>query len=66
LGIAGETRAFNFDISRMKMGPVEKSEVPVTVIDGSAMKYPLLGQPFYKDWQLTIDHQNHVIRLLHR
>jgi clan AA aspartic protease (TIGR02281 family) len=65
-GVGGDTIGQAFPVGRMKMGPIDKSNIQVSVIDQSNMRYPLLGQTFFGDWQFTIDDQQHVIRFVRR
>lgn len=66
VGIGGATRSKKFNVRSMKMGPVFKRDMPVTVVEQSTMKHPLLGQTFFKDWQFTIDNEKNVIRFVRR
>ncbi|MBX9878235.1 MAG: aspartyl protease family protein [Candidatus Obscuribacterales bacterium] len=66
MGIGGTTNSVSFTVQRMRMGPIEKSDIPVSVIEAGKMPKPLLGQTFYGGWQYTIDNQNKVIRFLRR
>ena len=66
MGIGGTTASVTFPVQRMRMGPIEKSDVPVSIIEQGKMPKPLLGQTFYGGWQYTIDNQNKVIRFLRR
>lgn len=65
-GIAGETRGKRFPVRSLKVGPIEKRDFDITVIENADMDYPLLGQSFYGDWQYTIDYQASVIRFVRR
>lgn len=65
IGIAGDTSAFGFPISRMRLGPIEKSSFPISVTQGMT-GYPLLGQSFYGDWQYSIDNAAGLIRFVRR
>lgn len=65
-GIGGSTKSYNFSIDRIVLGPIDKSNVEVSVVEASRMPKPLLGQNFFKDWQFTIDNDRHVIRFLRR
>ncbi len=65
-GVSGETAGKAFVVQRVKLGPVDKRDVRVAVIDQSAMEKPLLGHGFFGDWQFTIDNQNKVIRFVRR
>lgn len=65
IGIAGETAGVAFPVSRMRLGPIEKSSFQISVIQGMN-GYPLLGQTFYGDWQYSIDNANGMIRFVRR
>lgn len=65
-GIGGTSNSLAFTVQRMRMGPIEKSDVEVSVVENAKMSKPLLGQSFYGGWQYTIDNQNKVIRFLRR
>jgi len=52
--------------SRIVMGPIDKRDVPISVLDSENMSDPLLGQSFYKEWQYTIDDQRQVMHFLRR
>lgn len=65
-GIGGETTAQIFNVKRIKMGPIEKSNFPVSCVGSANMPYPLLGQSFFGDWQYTIDNAGSVIRFVRR
>ncbi len=65
-GIGGSTKSRSFPIDRMKLGPVEKSNLEICVVENSQLPRPLLGQSFFKDWQFTIDNDRHLIRFLRR
>ncbi len=66
MGIGGTTASVTFPVQRMRMGPIEKTDIPVSIIEAGKMPKPLLGQTFYGGWQYTIDNQNKVIRFLRR
>jgi clan AA aspartic protease (TIGR02281 family) len=63
MGIAGATRTRSFSVNRMKLGPIEKTEVPVSVVDDYKMRYPLLGQTFFGDLRYEMDNDAHVLRI---
>lgn len=65
-GIGGQTTSQIFPVKRMKMGPIEKTNFPVSCVGAANMPYPLLGQSFFGDWQYTIDNANSVIRFVRR
>jgi clan AA aspartic protease (TIGR02281 family) len=66
MGIGGTTRSIHFSVDRMKLGPIEKSNVEVSVVENASMPKPLLGQNFYRDWQFTVDSERNVIHFLRR
>jgi clan AA aspartic protease (TIGR02281 family) len=65
IGIAGETAAVGFPVSRMRLGPIEKSNFNISVTQGMR-GHPLLGQTFYGDWQYSIDNAAGLIRFVRR
>lgn len=65
-GIAGTTAARAITINRITLGPVDRSNVPVSVMDQSAISRPLLGQPFFEGWELQIDNAHHQIFFIRR
>jgi len=65
-GIGGTTRTVRFNVDRIKMGPIDKSNVEVSVVEKSALDLPLLGQNFFKDWQFSIDSERNVIHFVRR
>jgi predicted aspartyl protease len=60
-GAGGTIMCPLFELGSIQLGPITKPII-VGVSDQSRMKYPLLGQNFFKDWQYTIDYTNHVIK----
>lgn len=65
VGIAGETSGIGFPVSRIRLGPIEKSNFRISVTNGMS-GHPLLGQTFYGDWQYSIDNANKLIHFLRR
>ena len=65
-GIAGSSNAVMFPVRRMTMGPIDKSDVMVTVSDGLSAGHGLLGQEFYQGWQYTIDYDHSLIMFKRR
>jgi clan AA aspartic protease (TIGR02281 family) len=65
-GISGVSRTWNFPVSYMKVGPIENRGQMISVVEGTAMDHPLLGQAFFGGWQYTIDNANNVIHFLRR
>ncbi len=64
-GVGGAMPGLRFPISRMRCGPIDKSNILITVVEQNFGE-PLLGQQFFHDFQYTIDDQNNVIRFLRR
>jgi clan AA aspartic protease (TIGR02281 family) len=65
-GVGGETTGVLMPVSRISMGPIDKFDMQVAVVDNAAMSYPLLGQSFFHDWKYTIDDDNKVINFQKR
>lgn len=65
-GIAGSTSTRIFPIRSLKLGPIEKLDFEIGVVESSQMDHPLLGQTFYGGWQYTIDYENKYIHFLRR
>lgn len=64
-GVGGAMPGLKFPVSRMKLGPIDKTNLPITVVEQDFGE-PLLGQSFFHDYQYTIDDQRNVIRFLRR
>jgi clan AA aspartic protease (TIGR02281 family) len=64
-GVGGSMPGLRFPVSRMRLGPIDKSNLSITVVEQDFGE-PLLGQAFFHDYQYTIDDQNSVIRFLRR
>ena len=52
-------------IQKAQLGPIN-GQMPCLVTDQAVVPRPLMGQSFFKDWQYTIDHTNHVIQFVRR
>jgi len=65
-GIAGTSFTSIFPVTSLKLGPIEKHNFDIHVMDNSNLPAPLLGQTFYGDWQFTIDYENKYIHFLRR
>ena len=63
-GVGGTMPGFNIKLDRMRLGPILKTNVPVTVLMLGPDR-PLLGQTFFGDRQFTIDNDKGVIRFFH-
>lgn len=64
-GAGGTFQTKTFPVSRMRLGPIEKSNFNIAVTD-QPLEEPLLGQTFFSDYQYSIDDQNSVIRFVRR
>jgi len=60
-GVGGSTRSWDFNIDKLKVGPIVKEDLAAHVVEKSSMDYPLLGQSFFGDYEYTIDNEHHVI-----
>ena len=65
-GIAGDTRGVSFKIQRMTVGPIERSDFNISVLQGFEAGHPLIGRSFLGEWQFTIDNEAKVIHFLRR
>lgn len=63
MGIAGTTRTRNFTVPRMRLGPIEKKDVRVSLVDDYHMPHPLLGQTFFGDLRYEFDNEAHLLRI---
>jgi hypothetical protein len=61
-GVGGQTTSVMFPVSRVKMGPIDKSNFPITVVQQAHIPYPLLGQDFFGDYRYSIDTVNNAIK----
>lgn len=66
VGVTGSGLAYVFPISHIRLGPIDKSNIEISVNDGPSPPIPLLGQDFFKDYQFTIDYENKTINFLRR
>lgn len=64
-GAGGMVRGFMFNVERIELGPILKTNIPIIVNQSMTPDLPLLGQPFYKDRRVTIDNENQVIEFVH-
>lgn len=65
-GIAGDTRGLGFEMARITLGPIDRTNYHVAAIEGMAEGHPLLGRTFFGDWQYTIDNDAKLIHFLRR
>jgi predicted aspartyl protease len=66
IGITGSGSCYKFPVSRITLGPIDQRDITIQVSPGGGMEMPLLGQPFWADWQYSIDMDNKVIRFVRR
>ncbi|HNB18746.1 MAG TPA: hypothetical protein PLC15_25395, partial [Candidatus Obscuribacter sp.] len=66
-GVSGSGYCKVFTIHKLRLGPIERQDVEATVNEReSALEAPLLGQPFWADWQYTIDMKRKMIEFVRR
>jgi len=65
-GTTGRMTGKKFSIRTLKLGPVEKRNVDVVVVDNYTIPLPLLGQSFLGDANYSVDDQAKVIRFNRR
>lgn len=65
-GVSGVTHSKIFPIGSLKLGPIEKRDFEITVLESANMPLPLLGQEFFGGWQYTVDDQAGLIRFVRR
>jgi predicted aspartyl protease len=61
VGIAGVVEGLGFRVSHVRLGPIVKENVKISVINSPGMPYPLLGANFLKDWCYTIDTKHSIV-----
>lgn len=65
-GVTGQSVAKAFTIRRAKLGPIDRTDLPVTVSNTGSTELPLLGQPFWQGYEYTINQQKKVIEFVRR
>ncbi|MBP9094399.1 retroviral-like aspartic protease family protein [bacterium] len=65
-GVTGQSVAKAFTIRRAKLGPIDRTDLPVTVSSTGSTELPLLGQPFWQGYEYTINQQKKVIEFVRR
>jgi predicted aspartyl protease len=62
---AGLSVTKNFNLQRMRLGPIDRADVPVSVSlytnEPIGVDAPLLGQPFWQGYEYTIDTKKKLI-----
>lgn len=64
-GVTGTGSALKFKVKRLKLGPIEKFDVPV-LANFSALERPLVGQQMYEGFEYTVDNDAKLIRFIRR
>ena len=66
-GVSGSGRVRIFTVGRVKLGPIDEMNVSCAVNDdGHDGTLPLLGEPFWKNYQYTIDMNTKQIHFVRR
>jgi len=65
-GIAGTTKGVSFHVRRITLGPIDRSDFKINVLEGFAAGHPLIGRSFLGEWQYTIDNDARIIHFLRR
>jgi predicted aspartyl protease len=55
-----------FEVDSIRLGPITKRNMHVVSMSDSALLMPLLGQPFFNDYQYTVDNEHGLIHFLKR
>lgn len=66
VGASGAGAAYEFTVSRLKLGPIDRNTVEVKVNKEGGMERPLVGQAFWTGWEYTIDMDRKVIQFKRR
>jgi clan AA aspartic protease (TIGR02281 family) len=61
-GVGGSVPGYSFRLNQLKLGGVQKNNIPICVVMSGGPPLPLLGQPFLQDRRFTIDNDRKVIR----
>ena len=61
-GASGDSKSWTFPVRSVKLGPIEKTNFNIRVVEDLPMKRGLVGQTLFGDWRYTIDSTNNVIR----
>ncbi|MDX2106486.1 MAG: retroviral-like aspartic protease family protein [Candidatus Melainabacteria bacterium] len=61
-GASGESKSWTFPVRSAKLGPIEKTNFNIRVVEDLPMKRGLVGQTLFGDWRYTIDSTNNIIK----
>lgn len=64
-GVSGSGSGLKFKIKRLKLGPIEKYDIPV-IAHYQSMGRPLVGQDLYEGFEYTVDNDAKMIRFIRR
>jgi len=67
-GVSGSGSCYRFNLPRIKLGPIEKTDLKADLANevDDDEDLPLLGQDMLSGWQFTIDMEKKVIHFLRR
>lgn len=66
-GVSGAGKAYAYYANRVKLGPIDRSDVTVFAnMEGDDREPPLLGHVFFANWQYNVDLKERKIWLLRR
>jgi predicted aspartyl protease len=66
-GISGSAAVKRFHVGRIRLGAIDRSDVPITVGDAHGPgDYPLLGAPFWQGYEYTINKEKRQIQFVRR
>jgi len=64
-GVSGSGHGLRFKVRRIKLGPIEKFDIPV-VANYTAIGRPLVGQELYEGFEYSVDNDAKLIRFIRR
>ncbi|MDR3614644.1 MAG: retroviral-like aspartic protease family protein [Candidatus Obscuribacterales bacterium] len=65
-GVSGSSDGLVFNVHRLRMGPIDKVDMQVGVVEDAKMAFPLLGQSFFSEWKYTLDYDRNILNLQKR
>ena len=65
-GVSGSSDGLVFNVRRIRMGPIDKADMQVGVVEDAKMAFPLLGQSFFSEWKYTLDYDRNILNLQKR
>lgn len=64
-GVTGTGGGIRFKIKRIKLGPIERFDVPV-IANYASLGKPLVGQDLYEGYEYIVDNDRRLIRFIRR